>query len=572
MTSVEVPPTASVTVTVMALSPATRVTADADQETVPRAVPEAPLAARRELSRHDHAEARLREDGGAVREEAPCAVRIERQRLGLRLGEGAGDRREQPRGSSERLEQRLLRVAKRASELLEVPLLRLPHLGRVDEQARIVGRLEEKPEHERIAIARRDLEPEACPQPIAPAEGLALDFQPFTAGSAWGPAWGTTWFRLRGEVPAEWGGKKVEALIDLGFDINMPGFQCEALVYRPDGKGFAWGAGVIGVEKGGGELREYDLGTGKDRSLASFEDGVASVAVQPGGTLLASASLKVDYLATLRGAKADIVNLRSGEVRLHDLATGEQLGPFPGHSAVAFNHSGSRCVWPGNDPALQVLDTKTRRVTRSLPTDPKDTTFAVAFAGESTVVAVVGRLDRDPKTNASLVRMAVRLWDLDAGGKSRVLVDGMTPIMGICTDPEGAHLTWLELLKQREDREALLALRARAEMRGELDSLVSLLGRLAVLSQEDRADGDEDDVPVPWSDGAKPEDAGGEENGRCHGEHDDSGDDHLDSSVVIPALLPHGRCHTRLERGKPRRIGRTIVLDPVAEARETLRP
>ncbi|MEV7632525.1 glycoside hydrolase family 38 C-terminal domain-containing protein [Microbacterium sp. NPDC089318] len=72
-------------------------------------------------------------------------------------------------------------------------------------------------------------------EPIAPAEGLALDFQPFSAGSMWGPAWGTTWFRVRGDVPAEWGGKKVEVLIDLGFDINMPGFQCEALVYRPDG-------------------------------------------------------------------------------------------------------------------------------------------------------------------------------------------------------------------------------------------------------------------------------------------------------------------------------------------------
>lgn len=72
-------------------------------------------------------------------------------------------------------------------------------------------------------------------EPIAPAEGLALGFTPFAAGSMWGSAWGTTWFRVRGEVPAGWGGKKVEALIDLGFDINMPGFQCEALVYRPDG-------------------------------------------------------------------------------------------------------------------------------------------------------------------------------------------------------------------------------------------------------------------------------------------------------------------------------------------------
>ncbi|MGB3731099.1 alpha-mannosidase [Microbacterium sp.] len=72
-------------------------------------------------------------------------------------------------------------------------------------------------------------------EPVSPAEGIALDYQPFEAGSMWGPAWGTTWFRLRGEVPADWAGKKVEALIDLGFDINMPGFQCEALAYRPDG-------------------------------------------------------------------------------------------------------------------------------------------------------------------------------------------------------------------------------------------------------------------------------------------------------------------------------------------------
>ncbi len=72
-------------------------------------------------------------------------------------------------------------------------------------------------------------------EPIAPAEGIALGFEPFRAGSMWGPAWGTTWFRLRGQVPAEWAGRRVEALIDLGFDVNMTGFQCEGLVYRPDG-------------------------------------------------------------------------------------------------------------------------------------------------------------------------------------------------------------------------------------------------------------------------------------------------------------------------------------------------
>lgn len=69
-------------------------------------------------------------------------------------------------------------------------------------------------------------------EPIAPADGLALDYRPGAVGVPWGPAWGTTWFKLTGRVPSEWAGRRVEALIDLGFDVNMTGFQCEALAYR----------------------------------------------------------------------------------------------------------------------------------------------------------------------------------------------------------------------------------------------------------------------------------------------------------------------------------------------------
>jgi alpha-mannosidase len=72
-------------------------------------------------------------------------------------------------------------------------------------------------------------------EPIPPADGLKLEYAPYTVGTPWGPAWNTTWFRLRGTVPAQWRGRRVEAVVDLGFDGNMPGFQCEALVYRPDG-------------------------------------------------------------------------------------------------------------------------------------------------------------------------------------------------------------------------------------------------------------------------------------------------------------------------------------------------
>ncbi|WP_217552746.1 glycoside hydrolase family 38 C-terminal domain-containing protein [Streptomyces sp. GbtcB6] len=72
-------------------------------------------------------------------------------------------------------------------------------------------------------------------EPVPVAEGLAAEPEPIAVGARWGAPWGTSWFRVTGTVPAEWAGRTVEALLDLGFDENMPGFQCEGLVYRPDG-------------------------------------------------------------------------------------------------------------------------------------------------------------------------------------------------------------------------------------------------------------------------------------------------------------------------------------------------
>ncbi|MEV4109447.1 glycoside hydrolase family 38 C-terminal domain-containing protein [Nonomuraea sp. NPDC049695] len=72
-------------------------------------------------------------------------------------------------------------------------------------------------------------------EPVPVAEGLAATPEPIAPGAAWGAPWGTSWFTVTATVPAEWAGRTVEALLDLGFDANMPGFQSEGLVYRPDG-------------------------------------------------------------------------------------------------------------------------------------------------------------------------------------------------------------------------------------------------------------------------------------------------------------------------------------------------
>ncbi|WP_431046632.1 alpha-mannosidase [Streptomyces sp. P1-3] len=72
-------------------------------------------------------------------------------------------------------------------------------------------------------------------EPVPVAEGLAAPRTPIAVGDQWGPPWGTSWFTVTGRVPDGWAGRTVEALLDLGFDENMAGFQCEGLVYRPDG-------------------------------------------------------------------------------------------------------------------------------------------------------------------------------------------------------------------------------------------------------------------------------------------------------------------------------------------------
>ncbi|MFJ2661792.1 alpha-mannosidase [Arthrobacter koreensis] len=76
---------------------------------------------------------------------------------------------------------------------------------------------------------------DAPAEPVSFAEATAQDYRPVTPGTRWGRPWGTTWFRLTGTVPAAAPGFLPEALIDLGFSTDMPGFQAEGLVYDAEG-------------------------------------------------------------------------------------------------------------------------------------------------------------------------------------------------------------------------------------------------------------------------------------------------------------------------------------------------
>lgn len=78
---------------------------------------------------------------------------------------------------------------------------------------------------------------EAPGEPVSADEAAAQEYSPFAVGSPFGRPWGTTWFRMDGEVPAEWAGAHVSAIVDLGFGAS-PGFQAEGLLWEagPDGR------------------------------------------------------------------------------------------------------------------------------------------------------------------------------------------------------------------------------------------------------------------------------------------------------------------------------------------------
>ncbi len=88
---------------------------------------------------------------------------------------------------------------------------------------------------EPLAVEQWDLDGEPLPVPEALAR-LGTALRPTAVGEGWAPAWGTTWFRLRGRVPEGWAGRPVEAVIDLGYDGWGPGFSAEGLVVTSAGE------------------------------------------------------------------------------------------------------------------------------------------------------------------------------------------------------------------------------------------------------------------------------------------------------------------------------------------------
>jgi len=75
-------------------------------------------------------------------------------------------------------------------------------------------------------------------EPITPADAVAQPYGPFAVGEAWGPCWGTTWFRLSGRIPAEWAGEEVVLRLEsLRAGTSIPGGEFLIFARSAEGDG-----------------------------------------------------------------------------------------------------------------------------------------------------------------------------------------------------------------------------------------------------------------------------------------------------------------------------------------------
>jgi len=68
-------------------------------------------------------------------------------------------------------------------------------------------------------------------EPVSAEKAFKAKYAAFSVGESWGALWDTAWLRFRGQVPKDWNGREVVALVRL-TNIGREGFTAEGLIYQ----------------------------------------------------------------------------------------------------------------------------------------------------------------------------------------------------------------------------------------------------------------------------------------------------------------------------------------------------
>ena len=68
-------------------------------------------------------------------------------------------------------------------------------------------------------------------EPVPPERAFKAKYRPFSVGEMWGSLWDTVWFRFQGQIPTDWKGREVVALVRL-TSLGPEGFAAEGAIYQ----------------------------------------------------------------------------------------------------------------------------------------------------------------------------------------------------------------------------------------------------------------------------------------------------------------------------------------------------
>ncbi|HEY6677126.1 MAG TPA: hypothetical protein VIZ87_10080, partial [Terrimicrobium sp.] len=68
-------------------------------------------------------------------------------------------------------------------------------------------------------------------EPVPPERAFKAKYRQFSVGEMWGSLWDTVWFRFQGEIPTDWKGREVVALVRL-TSLGPEGFAAEGAIYQ----------------------------------------------------------------------------------------------------------------------------------------------------------------------------------------------------------------------------------------------------------------------------------------------------------------------------------------------------